>query len=240
MNGSTGENKLKAGPGDRAHTAAKALISAVPYVGGPAAEIFEAVIVPPLVKRRDAWIESIAEDLTRLESRVEGFKIDELAENESFVSTAMHATHVALRSHQEEKLKALRSAVVNSALPDAPEEDLQMMFLGFVDTMTPWHLRMLKFWDDPQGWAKEHQIPFPSWSSGSRIAVLEHALPELRERRDFMLQLVRDLYTRGLLVTDSLDGTVTGSGMVAPLTTAFGKQFIEFITFGIDEDDSEG
>jgi len=231
----SGKEKLGPGPGDRAHTAAKALISAVPYVGGPAAEIFEAVVVPPLAKRRDKWIESIAKDLQRLEEAVKGFSIEELAENESFVSTVMHATHAAIRNHQEEKLSALSSAVLNSALPHAPEEDLQAMFLGFVDTMTPWHLRVLKFWDDPQGWARRHQISFPNWSAGSRVIAMEHALPELRDRREFGVQLVRDLYMRGLLVADRLDGTVTGPGMLAPLTTAFGKQFIDFITSPLDE-----
>jgi hypothetical protein len=45
--------KPKASMGDIAHTSTKAGLSAIPLVGGPAAEIFAAIITPPLTKRRD-------------------------------------------------------------------------------------------------------------------------------------------------------------------------------------------
>ncbi len=56
--------------GDVAHTMVKAGLSAIPAVGGPVAEIFAAVIAPPLVKRRDEWIEAIAKHLKELEGKV--------------------------------------------------------------------------------------------------------------------------------------------------------------------------
>lgn len=43
--------------GDTGHVVAKAVISAIPVLGGPASELFQALAVPPLEKRRQAWME---------------------------------------------------------------------------------------------------------------------------------------------------------------------------------------
>jgi hypothetical protein len=59
---------------------------------------------------------------------------------------------VAIRNHHKEKLKALRNAVLNSISPNLPEEDLQLMFLNWVDELTTWHLRILQFFDSPETW----------------------------------------------------------------------------------------
>jgi len=47
--------------GDALHTFVKAGLSAIPIVGGPAAELFAYVVVPPLTKRRDEWLQLIAD-----------------------------------------------------------------------------------------------------------------------------------------------------------------------------------
>ena len=228
------ENKLKRTGGDIAHAIAKAGISGIPVIAGPAAEIFSLIIVPPLSKRRDKWIEGIAEDLKRLEEKVDGFKIEELSKNDAFITAVTHATQVAIRNHHHEKLEALRNAVLNAALPNASEEDLQLMFLEFVDSLTPWHLRVLKFLDNPKEWGRKHGITYPDWSMGGANAALEHAFPELRAKRQLYDIFVKDLYSRGLLSTDSLHTTVTGEGMLASRTTDIGKQFIAFVTSPIE------
>lgn len=237
MGDSNIRNKPKRRVGDVAHTIAKAGISAIPVVGGAAAEIFSVVIVPPLSKRRDKWIESIAEGLKKLEKEVKGFKIEDLSQNDMFITTVMHATQTAIRNHQKEKLEALRNAVLNAALPRSPEEDTQLMFLSFVDTLTPWHLRVLKFFENPRAWGQKHDISYPSWPMGGPATVLEYTFPELREHREFYDQLVKDLFSRGLMSTDSLHTTMTEQGMFASRTTAMGKQFIKFITSPVKDDE---
>jgi len=228
------ENRLKRTGGDIAHAIAKAGISGIPVIAGPAAEIFSLIIAPPLSKRRDKWIEGIAEDLKRLEEKVDGFKIEELSKNDAFITAVTHATQVAIRNHHNEKLEALRNAVLNAALPKAPEDDLQLMFLEFVDSLTPWHLRVLKFLDNPTEWGRKHGITYPDWSMGGANAALEHAFPELRAKPQLYDIFVKDLYSRGLLSTDSLHTTVTGEGMLASRTTDIGKQFIAFVTSPIE------
>jgi len=233
------ESKPKAGAGDVAHTLVKAGLSAIPVLGGPAAEIFSAIVVPPLSKRRDEWIESIVKGLKVLEKKIEDFNIETLSQNDMFITTVMHASQVAIRNHQKEKLEVLRNAVLNAALPNAPEEDIQIMFLNFVDTFTPWHLRILKFFDNPQEWGRKSGITYPNWTMGGPSTVLEHTFPELRGRRDFYDQIVKDLFIRGLMNTESLHVTMTSQGMFASRTTSMGKQFINFITSPIESDDEK-
>lgn len=235
------DKKIKPKPGakDIAHTIVKAGISAIPFCGGPAAEIFSAIIVPPLSKRRDEWVESIVEYLKRLEKEVKGFKIEELSKNKIFITTVMHASQAAIRNHQEEKLEALRNAVLNAALPNSPEEDMQLIFLNLVDLFTPWHLRILKLFQNPQEWAQKQGISYPNWLVGGPDKVLEHAFPDLCGRSDFYEQLVKDLYSQGLMTRDSLKVAVNAQGIFASRTTNMGNQFIGFITSPFKEGNTE-
>jgi len=236
------KGKLKLGPGDWVHTIARAGLSAIPVVGGPAAEIFSAVIVPPLSKRRDKWLESIAEGLKTLEKKVDNFNIEDLSQNEVFITIVMHASQAAVRNHQKEKIEALRNAVLNAALSNVPEEDIQLMFLNFIDTFTPWHLRILKFLENPREYGKKRGIEYPHWFIGSTATVLEYTFPELKEseeRVDFYSHIVKDLYVRGLVNTDSLTGMESAQGMFEPRITGMGRQFITFITSPIEIDDVE-
>lgn len=85
-----------------------------------------------------------------METEVENFKIENLSDNEIFITTVMHATQVAIRNHQREKLEALRNAVISSALGVHVDQDMQQMFLEFIDGLTPSPLRVLSFLDDPR------------------------------------------------------------------------------------------
>lgn len=216
--------------GDIVHASVKAALSLVPVVGGPAAELFALVMAAPLARRRDEWVESIASGLRELEQRVEGFHPESLAENESFITSAVRATQAAMRTHEDEKLRALRNATLNAALANAPETSIQEMYVRFVDELTTWHIRVLKILDDPAVWAQMHGVPLPNLSIGAPATVLESLVSELRNRRDFYDLLVRDLHARSLLTTDSLHGTMTGSGAIARRSTDFGRSFLQFIS----------
>jgi hypothetical protein len=215
---------------DAAHLIIKAGLSAVPFVGGPLAEFFAAIINPPLQKRREKWVESIAEGLQMLQEKMENFKLESLSQNEAFITTAMHASNIAIRNHQEEKLEALRNAVLNSALPNAPEDDLQAMFLGFIDDFSPGHLRILKLFDDPRGWFKVNNVKPPEVSMGAPRILVSVAYPDLQ--RDFYDQFVTDLYARGLSGLDSsgLHTMTNADSVFTPRTTTLGQAFLKFIS----------
>jgi len=221
----------KASKGDYAYALAKAGISQLPIVGAPIAEILPLIIAPPIEKRRTEWLKSLGERLKLLEEKVGGFKLENLQSNETFITTAMHASQAAIRNHQTEKLEALRNAVLNAALPNAPEEDLQLMFLDFVDSFTPWHLAILKFFNNPKEWGKQHAVTFNEhYYMGSPSHILEKSFPDLKGKREYYDLFVKDLFSHGLMSTDSLHIAMTENGMFASRTTVMGKQFLTFIS----------
>lgn len=233
------EKKPEATIGDAMHTIAKAGLSGVPVLGGPAAELFSAVLVPPLSRRRDRWIQSIAERLKRLEEKVQGLRIEELAKNEMFVTTVMHASQVAIRNHQEEKLEALGNAVLNSALPNAPQEDKQLMFLNFVDSLTPWHLNVLKFFENPRRWLEERSKSVDLGRIKRPAHLLESALPQHKGERGFNNQIINDLFSKGLL---QVDASHTLTRHLEPLITPLAEEFLSFVTSPVrgDEESPKG
>jgi hypothetical protein len=217
---------------DIAHTLAKAGLSAIPMVGGPAAEIFSSVVAPPLARRRDAWMESIAVALKELETKVDGFRIENLRDNEIFITTVMRATQAAMSNHQKEKLDALRNAVINSALGIKIDQDTQQMFLEYVDSLTPSHLKVLSFLDDPRVYGQKNNVKFGNYMGGSVTTILEEAIPELKDKRTFYDQLITDLFNRGLINTDKngMNSMMTDSGMFSRRTTDTGQLFLKYMT----------
>ncbi len=212
----------KKSAGDAAHAVARAGLSAIPVVGGAAVELFQAVIQPPLEKRRDKWMQDIGDRLSQLES--EGLRIEDLQSNEQFISATMYASQLALRTHQESKLEALRNAVVNVAKGQAPEEAVQQLFLNFVDSLTEVHLRILKAFQSP--------TPPSGMSVGGLSNVLENSLPDLMGRQAIYDQFWKDLYSRGLVNTEGLHVTMSGDGLAQKRTTDLGDAFLDFISEG--------
>ena len=217
--------------GDIAREVGRAIVSAIPAAGGPIQVVFENVFSAPIEKRRQAWLEELADVVTELQQRVAGLTPENLAANEVFVTVAMQASQVAIRNHQNEKLDALRNAVLHSGLPNPPEEDEQLIFVRLIDQLTPWHLLLLALLNNPVQWMEQNEIAYPGWSAGGVSTVIEHCLPTLRGKRDTYEQLVRDLQAEGLLGQGQyLHLTMTGRGIVESRTTDRGKRFIKFIT----------
>lgn len=221
--------------GDAAHEVGRAIVAAVPAVGGPLQVLYENVFQAPLDRRKQAWLEELAGVVSELEQRIDGFRAETLAENEVFISVALQASQTAIRNHQREKLDALRNAVLNSALPTSPSEDEQMIFLRLVDDLAPWHLRLLAFLDDPGRWVESHEIELP-FIGGALSNVIEACFRELVGRRDLYDQLVRDLQAEGLAAGGSyLHGMMTGQGMIASRTSDLGKRFLKYISQPSDD-----
>lgn len=224
-------DKPKTGAGDIAYTVAKAGLGSIPYVGAAAAELFGLIVTPPITKRRDEWIESICHDLRNLEETVQGFKIENLSKDDAFITAVLHATLSAQRAHQKEKLDALRHAVINVALHTEPDEDIQLMFLSFIDNFAPWHLRVLKrFHDNPplQSFGRDDAYLVKAFPELLR---LEPAQTELAGQVEFFAQLVRDLEARGLIDTRSTTKIGPRGGTMMGIPTELGQRFLRFITF---------
>jgi hypothetical protein len=215
--------------GDHLHTLARAGISSIPLVGGAAVELFNTIIAPPIVRRRNEWMEEIAEALQKLAGEKK-ITLDTLKDDPAFIDSVLQATQAAIRSHQQTKLDALRNAVLNSALPGSPDSSTQLMFISFIDRFTEWHIQILSLFSDPLRWATKHGVAFPEVMAGGLSHILLHAFPELNGREPFYRQIWTDLNGSGLLNTPSLGGTMTWNGLVAKRTTEFGDQFLRFIS----------
>lgn len=208
--------------GDALHALAKAGISSLPILGSVAAEIFQWVMQPPLERRRSEWMQAVGVKLQELEDQ-QGVNLEELGQNEQFVSAVMHATTIALRTHKDEKREALRNAVLNVALDQSPDEALEHMFFEWIDTFSVLHLQILRVFNNP--------TPPPNMFMGGLINVLEYNMPQLNGREDVYNQVWKDLYSRGLVDIERLSGvTMSGSDLGARRTTAIGRQFLAFIS----------
>jgi hypothetical protein len=217
--------------GDTLHAVVKSIASVVPTAGGPLSVMLETLFAPPLERRREKWFKQLGEVVSNLEQRVVDLTPEKLSKNEVFVTIALQATQIALRNHHEEKLSALRGAVLHSALPNGPEEQLQLMFLQFVDELTPTHLAILALFNGPVQWMQQHQVQYPGWGLGGVSSVVEHCFPALRGKREVYEQVVRDLQTRGLIHQGQfLNITMTGNGMVESRTTDIGRAFIAYVS----------
>lgn len=225
---------LKLSSGDYAHTTVKSLLSLTPVLGGTAAEFLSLVVSPPLEKRRDEWLTEIHDRLVSLEENIEGLNIVNLSENENFISILLYATQSAMRTHQKEKLDALKNVVVNSILVPDIDENMQMIFINIIDRYTPWHLIILDVLHDPDKFGRKNGIKYPYWNFGAKSTVLEYALHELTGKEEFYDQIVRDLYNNGLIKSTSLHVTVSGNELFQSNTTKMGKDFLKFINTDLE------
>jgi len=96
------------------------------------------------------------------------------------------ASQIADRTSRAARLELLRNAVVNSVLPDAPDDDTQQLFFAMLDRFTPTHVRLLALLSDPTGWFARHHIGEPNVTIGGKSGIIEAALPELAGRKDLI------------------------------------------------------
>jgi hypothetical protein len=208
--GSEASDKLykgtKIGVASTAALLAAALSGPAPLAAGGAAlavELFSATFGPPLEKRRNRWMETLDEKLKELEMKIDGFTIENLAEDEVFITTLINATQIAIRSHQKEKLDSLRNAVLNAALPNSLDDELQLLFLSFLDTFSATHIRLLKFLDTPQSFVERSELNSLENDACLNFHI-EKIFPGFSEESGLYSQIFKDLKERGLVSMEAI------------------------------------
>ena len=215
---------------DSAHRLARMVAGGVPVVGATFVEYLNTAFPPQLQRRRDIWLSQLGERMERLEE-LGVVDFEELMQDEAFVSTVMQAAQAAIRSHQQEKLDALRNAVLNTAIGQAPEDSKREMLLGFVDSLTVMHLRIFGFLANPGLGTGASQLD-GGVIVGNRVAVIgviQKAFPELQGQEEFVQKFVGDLVQAQLIRSDVNARTRTGV-MGVPNLTQLGGEFLRFIT----------
>ncbi|EMN1411720.1 hypothetical protein ROS59_003779 [Enterobacter cloacae] len=208
------------GAGDHLHTTVKVALGAVPYLGGALAELFSSVIESPFQKRKHEWMKRVVEAIYDLQAS--GIKTDTLRDNEAFISAVFYASHLAMKTHQEEKLDALKNAIENVALDVEKDEVYQQVFLNYVDTLTVLHMRLLRFAKNPN--------PPSNMMMGSLESIFDKQNSDLNYNREFINQAWKELYNNGLIDVDSMSIHSSSGGLRQSRLTDLGKRFTIFIT----------
>lgn len=199
--------------------------SAIPIVGPIGAEVIGLLIQPQITMRRDEWLESLGSAVAELMQQTGSPAINELVNNETFTTAVLHASQIALRTHQEEKLGALRNAVLNAALPGAPDDDIQHIFLTIIDSVTPVHMRFLAYFTMPNSDGEAFGF--------DPVLMLEAAFPDLKEGPSLIRLCVDDLPNRKLLTHEGGSPYAflsPGAAALMPRISELGKQFLAFIS----------
>jgi hypothetical protein len=209
---------------DRTHAlkrVAEMGIAAIPVVGGPLQVSFQEAAGRKLAERREKWFAGLATRLADLEGRLGDF--DHLADEEVFFDAVMRATRIADQTSRQEKIEALRIAVINSVAPGAPDADRQQLYFDLIDQLTPTHFRLLHLLNDPPGWFDDRpELTRPQFGmSSSRQTLIAHAMPDLGAQAREVVERYCGLLVSGELVNASFGGTMTAQGFWQAVTTNF-------------------
>lgn len=203
----------------------KGSVGSIPLAGGVLSELFGIAFADPVTKRREQTLLEMDERLKKLEN--EGLDIQELARNEKFLTIAMQAYNIALKTHQLIKRKALMNAISNTPKLSIDENKMQM-FLTYIDEFNEWHLKIFSFLNNPSSYFDEDRKP--SLYMAGKSSILTLAFPKLESDQNFYDRIVKDLYNKGIINVESLHTTISEQGLWESSTTEFGGEFFQFIS----------
>ncbi len=129
---------------DKVYSVFKGALGVIPSVGGVASETFGLILSPPITRRREKWMEAVVEKLNNLEKSLNSFKIENLKDDDEFVTFLIEVSQIAFKTHQDEKLTYLRNTISNYFSTQL-EFDKKHSFLRVIDELTPTHLKILKY-----------------------------------------------------------------------------------------------
>ncbi|MEV4897073.1 hypothetical protein AB0K48_47785 [Nonomuraea sp. NPDC055795] len=206
-------------------------VNLVPMAGSTIAVALMTGLNRKLNRRRERWLTELAEGVEELRQRFAEFDPDVLVESDAFVDAVMTATQTAFRTSQQEKIEVLRNAVLNSAMPGAPELDIQQLYFEFIDRLTPTHLRLLTLLNDPPVWFDQRpELTRPQFAlMSNRGELITAALPELGTNSSAIVARFYAALTDGGLVNGALQGTMSADGAWQSVTTDHGKDFLAFV-----------
>ncbi|MGD8113224.1 hypothetical protein [Vibrio sp. TRT 17S01] len=211
---------------DHAHSGVKAALNLIPFAGGALASVFETVFSAPIDKRKEEWLILLASTVEEICEKVEELTPETLSENETFISAYLQASNLALRTHQAEKIAALNSAVKNTVLLEDLDETLKMIFIRFIDDMTPLHFRVLHFLSNPNEYINKLMTDESATVTGDLQDVWNELYTDVSTNDPLVDLVISDLYNLGLLTAKTFRDARLGS-----VSTPLGLQFIEFIEY---------
>lgn len=206
-------------------------IPAAAQARGPIFDFLDGAFQGLINRRQQKWNQRVAETIADIRSRTGETGAGEILASEHFLTVVTEATLIACRNHDEEKIKALRAAILHTALSDAPDEPIQMMFLRLIDYLTPLHLVTVAFLNDPVEWMKQHDMPDPRWPVGTSSALIQYCVVPVQGKPGIVEMIVRDLQGAGLVEQGHfLRMPMSGAGILQSHTTDCGRLFVRYIS----------
>ncbi|MEM1171487.1 MAG: hypothetical protein AAGJ08_21000 [Cyanobacteria bacterium P01_H01_bin.35] len=206
---------------DKNYNAWKAILGAAP-AGSLFVHFYETYIKEPSSQRLHDFLEELVKELLNLKKQIDTVSFD----NPTFQTTFKKAIRIADCEHQQEKFESLRNAVLNSAIPNSFEDDIQAIFLRWIDEFTVSHIRLLRMLHYIDNYNEEKIVA---------------DFPDLEENRSFYNQILLELNAKGAIklsetyqvvepvakkIIEDIDRIIRAK---KSRTTELGKQFIQFI-----------
>lgn len=201
----------------------------VPLVGGAGVELFQAVVNSGREARMQAWIADVTQAINERVLEPRGLDISALATDDGFLDVIGTATRAAVETSSEEKIEALRNAVVNATCAPDTERDRHAILIGIVSSLTPTHIKLLTLFDDPNGWFARASVPTPNVYMGGAYIVVEAAYPDLAADSTLLSRVIADLSRDGLSDIP-LKTMMTSNGVFARRTQPLGEELLRFIS----------
>jgi hypothetical protein len=217
---------VSSNPGEHILNVLKAGLATAPFCGG-IASLLSDYIPSSKMHRLEQFAERLAEDLDRLQDRV----------NESIILTDEFAFlfekcfRGVAENYQSEKLESFRNILVNSAIGVDLSEDEKEFFLNLVTTLSVLHIRILKFMAQPLQYLEIHGIP-PDRIRGGFSQFFPLAIPGVD--LEVIKSAFGDLHQYGFINTDkTIFSTMTsgqGLALLGNRVSELGRRFVEFCT----------
>ncbi|EJG0987555.1 hypothetical protein C4G66_RS11540 [Vibrio parahaemolyticus] len=210
---------------DYGHAGVKATLSVIPLAGGALATLFETVFSAPIDKRKEDWLILLANTVDEVCEKVENLTPEKLSEHDAFISAYLQASNIAVRTHQEEKIKALNNAVKNTVLNEDIDETLKLMFIRFIDEMTPLHFRILHFLSTPEHYIQKLNTNPNSYTHwGDLRNVWNKTYTDIGSNAPIIDLIISDLNRFGMVrIKQFHEASLDSVG------TSMGQKFIDFI-----------
>ena len=209
-------------------TVVEAGAAAIPFVGGSLAVLLAHAFSHSYEQRLRNWMEELAEAVQELYDS-EGVDIEALSEDQAFLDAVATATRIAEKSGSEVKRNALKNALFNIGIATDVDADKCLIYLRYVDELTPSHMRVLAFFDDPVKAVSNVEQQWPN-TMGSLSSIVRIALPDLHADEPLLNTVVGDLNRQGLISSPGLNTIMTEGGLKESRTSSKGRDFMAFVS----------
>ena len=195
-------------------------IEQVPVFGPITTFITSRFWAPSASARLEEWLKELADDFDR---HCETCTIENLIKDDAFISASIQVARIVVATHQEEKRKYLRNALLNIAIGKGLDEIKQQIFLNTIEDFSPAHVKALDIiWRTGKIPWDQYKVPMGQRNYGAAIEIV---VPELKGQSNVTAAVLADLRIRGF-------SNLAGPELLFPkggIITGFGVEFLNFV-----------